>query len=54
MERKYRIELINWLTGNKVSFILGDTIREAKKTLKVIRRRYSKLWWFRATPIYCS
>ncbi len=51
--RKYQITLINWLTRSKRNFELGDTLDEAKKQLKVVRKKHGRFMWLRITPIHC-
>jgi hypothetical protein len=51
--RNYQITLINWLTRTKINLELGQTIEEAKEKLKVVRKKYGKLMWRKATPINC-
>ena len=51
--RNYQITLMNWLTRTKVNLELGQTIDEAKEKLRIVRKKYSKLLWVKATPINC-
>jgi len=53
MERTYQITLMNWLTRTKRTFLLDVTKSKAIEKLKVVRKRYSKVFWVKATPIHC-
>lgn len=51
--KKYQITLVNWLTGSEITIILGNTLTEAKKMLKIVRKKYNRMFWLKATPIFC-
>lgn len=53
MKRKYQITLFNWFTRKKKDFILGETIEEANYSLKILRKKHSKIMWLKASPIHC-
>lgn len=53
MERTYQITLMNWLTRTKRTFLLDVTKSKAIDKLRVLRKRHSKFWWIKTTPIHC-
>ena len=51
--RNYKVTLKHWLTRREIHLILGETLTLAKEQLKILRKKHSRFWWFKTSPIHC-